>query len=156
MPKEKGRQRHQYAALPFRMDVTGSPEILLITTRETRRWIVPKGWPIANLSPRQVAAREAYEEAGLIGTMLNGPAFGTYKYDKVLPGGAAAPCRVKVFAMQVQRQHARWPEMHQRRTRWCNPDLAATLVTEPELARIFRALPDLLAAHRVRRAAAPL
>jgi 8-oxo-dGTP pyrophosphatase MutT (NUDIX family) len=148
MTKLKDHIRRQYAALPFRLDDTGCPEILLVTTRETGRWIVPKGWPIATLSPRQVAAREAYEEAGLIGTMLEEASFGSYQYDKIVAGGAAIPCEVKVFAMRVERQDAQWPEMRQRRTRWCNPDLAASLVAEPGLARILSAFPDDLAALR--------
>jgi 8-oxo-dGTP pyrophosphatase MutT (NUDIX family) len=154
MAKLKGHVRRQYAALPFRLDDTGCPEILLVTTRETGRWIVPKGWPVATLSPRQVAAREAYEEAGLIGTMLDGTSFGSYQYDKILVGGATIPCEVKVFAMRVERQNPTWPEMQQRRTRWCNPDLAASLVAEPGLARILSAFPDHLAALRNGRPAA--
>jgi 8-oxo-dGTP pyrophosphatase MutT (NUDIX family) len=148
MAKLKGHVRLQYAALPFRLDDTGCPEILLVTTRETGRWIVPKGWPIATLSPRQVAAREAYEEAGLVGTMLDEASLGSYQYDKILAGGTTVPCQVKVFAMWVERQEVKWPEMQQRRTRWCNPDLAASLVVEPGLACILSAFPDHLAAVR--------
>ncbi len=148
MAKPKRRVRRQYAALPFRLDEIGYPEILLVTTRDTGRWIVPKGWPIAALSPRQVAAREAYEEAGLIGTMLDATSFGSYQYNKILAAGTAVPCEVKVFAMQVERQDANWPERQERQTRWCHPDLAASLVAEPGLARILSAFPDHLAALR--------
>jgi 8-oxo-dGTP pyrophosphatase MutT (NUDIX family) len=152
MAKLKDHVRRQYAALPFRMDDVDCPEILLVTTRDTGRWIVPKGWPIATLSPRQVAAREAYEEAGLIGTILDGASLGSYQYDKILAGGTAVPCEVKIFAMRVERQDSNWPERQQRRTQWCSSDQAASLVVEPGLARILSTFPDQLAALRNGRA----
>jgi 8-oxo-dGTP pyrophosphatase MutT (NUDIX family) len=61
--------RLQYGVLPYRFTETNSLEVLLVTTRQTRRWIVPKGWPIKGLKPPRSAAREAYEEAGIRGTV---------------------------------------------------------------------------------------
>lgn len=74
----------QFAALPFRVETSGL-QILLITSRETRRWVIPKGWPIRGLRPRDVAAREAFEEASLVGKIVGKRAIGSYHYSKRLP-----------------------------------------------------------------------
>ncbi|OYX75023.1 MAG: hypothetical protein B7Y95_04385 [Rhizobiales bacterium 32-66-11] len=95
-------RRLQYAALPYRQRQDGEVQIRLITSRETRRWVVPKGWPIKGLTPPQTAAREAYEEAGLIGAMSPAAA-GLYSYEKRLPPTRSVPCDVMVFPMKVKR-----------------------------------------------------
>src|SRR5580698_9776099 len=92
----------QYAALPYRF-AGEAVEILLITTRRTRRWIVPKGWPIEGLSPSASAAREALEEAGISGEMQAEP-IGFFHYFKLLRNDVNVPCNVDVFAMKVTRQ----------------------------------------------------
>lgn len=127
----------QFGALPFRMD-TGNLQILLITSRETRRWIIPKGWPIRGLKPREVAAREALEEAGLIGKVVGKRSIGSYHYSKRLPGNREVICRVKVFLLSVYRQLDIWPEKEQREWRWLEPQKAAQLVEEGGLAEILR------------------
>jgi 8-oxo-dGTP pyrophosphatase MutT (NUDIX family) len=83
----------QYAALPMRR-VNGRLEVMLITSRETRRWVVPKGWPMEGLSAAEAAAREAYEEAGVEGTVATSP-LGHYHYDKRLKNGGRRRCRVR-------------------------------------------------------------
>ncbi|OYY79758.1 MAG: hypothetical protein B7Y61_17325, partial [Rhizobiales bacterium 35-66-30] len=84
-------RRLQYAALPYRQRQDGEVQIRLITSRETRRWVMPKGWPIKGLTPPQTAAREAYEEAGLIGAMSPAAA-GIYSYEKRLSPTRSVPC----------------------------------------------------------------
>ena len=80
---KKGARTHkQYAALPVRLSSDGRLEVLLLTSRETRRWVIPKGWPMRKLSPGAAAAREAYEEAGLKGTIVSEKPIGHYRYDK--------------------------------------------------------------------------
>ncbi|QCI66815.1 NUDIX hydrolase [Phreatobacter stygius] len=133
---DKPRIRRQYGVLPFRL--APDLEILLLTSRETKRWVVPKGWPMKGRKPRQSAAREALEEAGIVGKAGN-KALGSYSYMKLLKNGQLVPCKVKVFALQVRRQLETWREQEQRETRWFAPEEAAEAVQEPELAAIIRA-----------------
>jgi 8-oxo-dGTP pyrophosphatase MutT (NUDIX family) len=125
----------QYAALPWRQ--ASGFEILLITSRETRRWVIPKGWPMPGLSAAESAAQEAYEEAGIRGQMSS-PAIGHYGYSKRLRGGARKRFRVDVFAMEVTEILDQWPEDHQRARQWLPPAEAVALVEEPELAALIR------------------
>ena len=133
----------QFAALPFRI-ASGAVEVLLITSRETQRWIIPKGWPIRGLRPRQVATREAVEEAGLVGTIVGKRPIGSYHYTKRLPDNQEILCRVKVFLMSVDHQLDTWKEKEQRECEWMSPQKAARLIDDRELAELFRtALPTI-------------
>jgi len=135
----RGKRRLQYAALPVRFTGEGKIEVLLLTSRDTRRWVVPKGWPIRRLSPGAVAAQEAYEEAGLEGTIEPETPIGHYRYEKRLDGGSTVRVQVNVFVLRVVRQMEAWPEQAERETRWFAPEQAADLVAEPGLATILRA-----------------
>lgn len=128
--------RLQCGALPFRY-VDGRLQVLLVTSRESRRWVIPKGWPMKGKSPHQTAAREAFEEAGLKGEIGRRPV-GSYEYDKRLHDGAMVPCLVEVFALFVLEQRRRWPEFGQRETAWFAPEAAAASVREPGLAALIR------------------
>lgn len=119
-------------------------QVLLLTSRRTRRWVIPKGWPMRKLSPEAAAAREAYEEAGLEGTIEGDGPIGRYHYDKQL-GSAVTRIEVGVFLMRVSQQLATWPEQAERETRWCDPDEAALMVAEPELAILLSGLRDTVA-----------
>ena len=132
---KKRKKRVQYAALPYRWGADGL-EILLITSRETRRWVLPKGWPIKGLKPAAAARREALEEAGLVGRIAKNPA-GHYEYDKRLRTGATVTCKVAVFPLRVEKQRQRWPEMGQREARWFTAEGAAGAVAEAGLADLF-------------------
>ena len=125
----------QYAALPWRR--VSELEILLITSRETPRWVIPKGWPMDGLSEAEAAAQEAYEEAGIRGDMAT-PSAGIYTYAKRVRGGGNTRCQVDVFAMEVTEILDLWPEAHQRRRQWFSTQEAAARVNEPELAEIIR------------------
>jgi 8-oxo-dGTP pyrophosphatase MutT (NUDIX family) len=108
-------------------------EILVVTTRQSRRWIVPKGWPIKRLTPSKSAAREAFEEAGVRGKIGARP-IGAFRYKKTADkSGAAADCEVKVFPLLVKRQSATWPEAEQRVAQWVDPEKAISLIRESEL-----------------------
>jgi len=124
----------QYAALPYRLGET--MEILLVTSRETQRWIIPKGWPIKGKKPYAAAAREALEEAGISGKVGKSP-IGAYHYPKRLKNGAVLDCTVEVFEMEVLKQRKRWPEQHQRTARWFTIEEAAAAVEEPELQALI-------------------
>jgi len=131
------RVEMQYAALPFQIVASGL-QVLLITSRETRRWVVPKGWPIRGLRPRDVAAREAFEEAGVVGKIVGKRSIGSYHYTKRLLDHSEAICRVKVFLLSVDRQLDDWPEKEQREQLWVDPIKGAQMVDEGGLAEILR------------------
>lgn len=127
-------ERRQVAALPFRRSPSGI-EILLITSREGGRFIIPKGWPMKRLTDPGAAAREAYEEAGVAGKIKRRPV-GDYLYRKRLEGRFEL-VRVTVYALEVQVQHADWPEKGARQLRWVPRNEAAPLVEEPGLMRLL-------------------
>jgi len=126
----------QYAALPYRLDKSGRPEVLLITSRETRRWVVPKGWPMTDKLGHEAAAVEAYEEAGVRG-IISEVAIGSFRYDKRLVDDDDIPCRVEVYRLMVEEELDRWPEMEERKRRWFRPKKAAKLVDEADLAKLI-------------------
>ena len=124
--------RAQFAALPWRRNAAGDLEVLLITSRETRRWVIPKGWPIKGSKSMKSAAQEAFEEAGLIGKIGKRPV-GSYAYDKRLKNGRLQRVRVAVFPLQVEKEAEDYPELGQREKLWVTLTEAARLVDEPEL-----------------------
>jgi 8-oxo-dGTP pyrophosphatase MutT (NUDIX family) len=125
----------QYAALPWRL-VGRRLEVLLVTSRETRRWVIPKGWPMKGRAPQEAAAIEALEEAGISGEIA--PAIGSYRYLKRLKREEAIPSQVIVFPLEVTSELEHWKEKHQRQSRWFPYQKAAALVAEPALKRIIR------------------
>jgi 8-oxo-dGTP pyrophosphatase MutT (NUDIX family) len=112
-------------------------EVLLVTTLSTRRWILPKGWPVDGLSLAQSAAWEAMEEAGVTGQAAPAP-LGDYHYLKAKNDGSTLLCRVSVFALAADGQRRTWPEKGARERIWLPPAQAARRVREPGLARILR------------------
>ncbi len=112
---------------------------MLISSRDTGRWVIPKGWPIKGLTPAQTAAREAYEEAGIGGMMSKKP-IGEFEYGKRLDNGKVQPTRVEVFALEQMVQHPDWPEQGQRRMQWFSVPDAVEAVEEPELKVIIKKL----------------
>lgn len=126
----------QYAALPWRRR-KGAVEVLLVTSRETRRWVAPKGWPMKNRAAHEAAAQEAFEEAGVRGKVAE-TSLGAYHYDKALKSGATRHCAVDVFPLKVDKTLDKWPEKGQRDRTWFPAEEAAGLVAEPELAEIIR------------------
>lgn len=134
-PHEAAEPRTQYAALPWRK-MGEKLEIMLLTSRETRRWVIPKGWPMKGRKPYAAAALEALQEAGLVGK-IEKKSIGCYHYRKRLKNGAALLCRVDVFPMRVLRQRKNWPEKSQRTTQWRDYADAAQEVAEEELQEII-------------------
>lgn len=135
--------RTQFGALPYRYGEGGALQILLATSRDTKRWVIPKGWPMKKRAPHEAAAREAFEEAGLVG-VIDERAVGSYDYEKRLKDGVTVLCRVEVFPLRVEEQRRRWPEYKQRETRWFDLEEGAAAVHETELAAIMRSLNRLL------------
>lgn len=138
--------RSQYGAVCWRR-IGARLEVLLITSRETRRWVIPKGWPISGLEPEASAAQEAYEEAGVEGSPAP-TCIGCYAYDKTLDRlsdePSSLPCVVAVYPLQVKTLRDRFPERGQRRRKWFSPKKAARRVAEPELQDLLAGLEALL------------
>jgi 8-oxo-dGTP pyrophosphatase MutT (NUDIX family) len=137
--KTSSARRIQYGALPYRVSSGSSAEIMLVTSRETRRWIIPKGWPKKGKSPHRSAAREAFEEAGVIGS-VGRRSVGSFSYEKRLKNGGMVECEVRVFPLQVKRQSKEWPEKEERKVQWLPAAEAAEKVKEPMLGEIIRRL----------------
>ncbi|TCR63352.1 NUDIX hydrolase [Rhizobium sp. BK376] len=132
--------REQFGALCYRMnDVTRALDVLLITTRESRRWAIPKGWPMEGKPAHQVAEQEAREEAGACGKVSK-KAFGYFTYLKCLSDGEKVPCVVQVHLLKFERALDQYREQGQRELLWCSCFEAAVRVDEPELKGLFRLL----------------
>ncbi len=133
-----GQRGQQYGALPV-ADIDGELRVLLVTSRETRRWVIPKGWAEEGLTPGGLAAKEAYEEAGVVGEVTPEP-IGCYSYSKRLKDGRRVTCDVGVFRMAVDHLLEEWPERYQRERSWFTPGQAAEKVAEVGLIELLRAL----------------
>ena len=132
-------KRVQYAALPYRSSSRSRTEVMLVTSRETRRWIIPKGWPHEGKAPHYSAAREAFEEAGVVGAVARRPV-GSFPYRKRLKSGRVVVCEVHVFPLKVRGQTKQWPERRQREVKWVSAKEAADTVQDPKLRAIIRRL----------------
>lgn len=129
-------KRQQVAALCHR-EKRGQREFLLITSRKTKRWIIPKGWPIRGLKSHEAALQEAWEEAGVkSGNASNRPE-GTYTYQKVQKTGWSFPVQTLVYSVAVTELSKEYPEVAERSRKWVSADDAAEMVDEPELQQIF-------------------
>jgi 8-oxo-dGTP pyrophosphatase MutT (NUDIX family) len=138
--------RQQVGALCVRRADDGSPQVLLITSRGSGRWVIPKGWPAKRLKDHQAAAREAEEEAGVSGKVKSKP-IGNYTYPK-MDGSNARSLRVAVFLLSVSRERRRWPERDERRRAWFPVHKAAKEVSEPELRTLIRGVAQPRASSR--------
>ena len=128
--------RQQIGALPYRADADGVLRVLLVTSRDTGRWIVPKGNPIRGLRAHEAAAQEAWEEAGVRGFRCPTP-LGHYPYWKRRRSGQLVPVSVALYPLCVAQVLDSWPERHQRQRRWCTLSEAAGLVAETELQQLI-------------------
>jgi 8-oxo-dGTP pyrophosphatase MutT (NUDIX family) len=126
--------RLQIAALPFRRRKV--LEVMLVSTLDSGRWVIPKGWPMKGVSSHEAAAREAFEEAGLVGEIAE-TAVGQFHYFKRKKNGAVWLCRVDVFPLKVKEQRRSWPEKAQRRTKWFPLEQAAMEVSDAELGELL-------------------
>jgi len=128
----------QVATLPFVLPSTGL-EVLLITSRRRKRWIVPKGWPSKDRTFPEAAETEAAEEAGLAGIVHDVPV-GSYSYRKRMHAGYDVPCHVFVYPMVVLEHRLDWPERGQRTLKWCSLGEAAALVGDTDLGDLLSKL----------------
>ncbi|WP_226779156.1 NUDIX hydrolase [Oceaniglobus trochenteri] len=130
-------KRLQVAALCHRGEGK-SREYLLVTSRDTGRWIIPKGWPIRGLKSNEAALQEAWEEAGVRNSKATKEPIGSYSYRKRQSSGWEIPVETLVYAVAVEDLSEDFPEAHERTRRWVTADKAAEMVNEPELKSIFR------------------
>ena len=114
----------------------GELRVLLVTSRETRRWVLPKDWMEKRLAPHALAGKEAFEEAGVVGAAERRP-IGSYDYLKRGPRDRVTPCSVRVFPLRVERLLDKWPERRQRQRRWFSPAEAAMAVEEGGLLTLL-------------------
>ncbi len=133
---DKRDLRTQFGALCYRLR-DGRTEFLLITSRGSGRWIIPKGWPMDGETPAMAAATEAMQEAGAQGK-IGAQVLGFYSYSKNHKGDDL-PCVVAVFALKVKKLVKDYPECKQRKRLWASRKQALALVEEPELRRIIKA-----------------
>lgn len=126
--------RTQFGAICWRVH-KDKVQVLLVTSRRTRRWVPPKGWPMDGETPAGTAAIEAYEEAGVEGKVRD-TCLGIFPYTKEMDGDDL-PCVVALFPLKVTTEHDDWPEKSERTRRWVTPKKASKLVKEPELAQIL-------------------
>ncbi len=128
--------RQQVAALPFRVSEAGAVEILIVTSRDTGRFIIPKGWKKKGHKKPDAAAIEAYEEAGVTGKVQRKP-LGSYRYWK-RGDGHFERLHVLVYPLEVTKQRGEWPEKGLRKMAWLSVEDAALLVDEQDLASLIR------------------
>lgn len=131
-----GKVQHQVAALPFRRTADGDVSVLLVSSRDTHRPLIPKGWCMKGKSDRKAAAIEAMEEAGVLGTTSKAP-IGRYRYWKRL-NDCFALVDVDVYSLEVTEKLDDWPERDERQRIWLSREDAAILVDEPGLASILQ------------------
>ncbi|MDQ0319285.1 8-oxo-dGTP pyrophosphatase MutT (NUDIX family) [Pararhizobium capsulatum DSM 1112] len=130
--------RVQCAALCYRFKKkSAQPEMLVITSRDTGRWVIPKGWPMDGKRSHEVAAREAWEEAGVKGEASE-QSIGYYGYQKGLDHGMKVPCRVQVYPVVVFDMAKSFKEKGTRKLEWVSFPEAADRVAEPELKELIR------------------
>lgn len=135
----KRETRTQFAAIPFRVvkkKAGDAIEVLLVSSRDSGRWIIPKGWPIDGMTPADAAAHEVWEEAGARGKVYD-TCLGLYSYDKWLDEEMSLPVIVAVFALKVETLDDSYPEAEERKRKWVSLKKAAARVEEPELKTIF-------------------
>jgi len=118
--------------------------VLLVTSRGSGRWLIPKGNIDPGLTPAEAAAREAYEEAGIRGKITTDAPIGFFTSFKTLKSGDEKPVTVEVYPLLVDRQLKRWPEAKQRDACWMAVRDAAKAVTDPGLARLLLRLVEIL------------
>src|SRR4051812_41902026 len=140
---DRSREIEQYGVIAWRRSGSGV-EILMITSRETRRWVVPRGNAIPGLRPWESAAQEAFEEAGVRGG-VQPEAIGTYRYGKRAKDGRVTPALVHLYPMLVTEEAETWPEQNERERRWFAPAAAAAAVDEADLADLIRDFPHSVA-----------
>jgi 8-oxo-dGTP pyrophosphatase MutT (NUDIX family) len=130
---------HQAGVIPYRI-LDGKVQVLLLTSRDSGRWIIPKGNINGNATPAKAAEKEAYEEAGVKGTITSSIPLGIYTYSKIVASGEARPAAVEVYLLRVKDRLKKWPEKGERKLSWVSTKEAVRLVEEPGMVPLLRRL----------------
>lgn len=131
----------QTGALPWRIGPGNRAEVLLVTGRNSGRWMIPKGWPMRGKSLAKAAAQEAFEEAGVKGTISTKP-LGSFRHVKQHLIFRPLEVSILVHALSVKRELAKWPESGERERRWFTLAEAASSVDSKDLAQLILQLED--------------
>lgn len=129
----------QVAAIPIRWTKNDDLRILMVTSRDTGRWVLPKGWTMDGKKPWRAAELEALEEAGVKG-YISREEIGVYCYDKIMDDGSSVRCEVRLYPMIVEKVKRDWKERKERKRHWFSARGAATAVNEPGLADLLEKL----------------
>jgi 8-oxo-dGTP pyrophosphatase MutT (NUDIX family) len=135
MPSSK-----QVAALPLRKKRDKTLEVLLVSSRDTGRWVIPKGWPSKRMSDSAAAAREAKQEAGVTGK-ISKRIYGHYRYRKIEKESTQL-IEVAVYVLWVKKEKKQWREKTERQRTWFDVETASRKVREPKLRALLSALAD--------------
>ena len=125
----------QIGALCFKIEEK-KLKILLVKSRRSKRWVIPKGWKLATMNSRMSVAVEAWEEAGVQGKVSKRPV-GFYHYRKSDKNASFFSCEVKVYSLNVLKLKKKFPEMSERKSKWFSCKDASMMVDEPELKKII-------------------
>lgn len=131
----KGTARTQFAALCWRRKA-GKVQVLLITSRRRKRWIVPKGWPMHGKTPAECALIEAWEEAGVRGTASDA-CVGVYSYERIREGEGSLPCLAMLYPVKVKQLRDKFPEYRDRKRKWVSRKKAAKMLKHRELGKLI-------------------
>jgi len=138
-----GKMLTQAGAIPYRI-AEGVVEVLLVTSRDTGRWVIPKGHVEHGMTPQTAASQEAWEEAGVTGEIASETPFGFVPYLKRLKNGRTCAATIAVFPLLVDKQKNKWQERDVRTRSWFPVRDAAALVDEPDLAALLLRLEEIL------------
>jgi 8-oxo-dGTP pyrophosphatase MutT (NUDIX family) len=143
-----GKLLRQAGVIPYRI-VNGQLEVLLVTSRDTGRWVIPKGYIDKGLTAQQAAAQEAREEAGVSGEITSTIPLGFIPYLKILGDGEARAANIEVHTLLVQREEKKWLEHKERKRKWLSPEDAASRVREPALAALLLRMREIFLAVEI-------
>lgn len=132
-------KRLQVAALCYRQN-GDTTQVLMITSRGTGRWIIPKGWPMDGKTCAEAALQEAWEEAGVEKADVDETPIGSYDYYKRRDNGTMEPVSALTYAAKVKKLSNTYPESDQRKRQWMSAQDAASVVDEPALRALLKGL----------------
>ena len=132
---KKGAAIRQIAALVHRRTDEGSLQVLLVSSRQTKRVVIPRGWPMRKIADWRAAEIEAEEEAGVIGQAEHRP-IGSYRYWKRMKT-VFVPITVEVFVLTILEELSRWKEGKERQRGWLDWADARALIDEPDLVALI-------------------
>ena len=133
---------NQAGVIAYRI-LDGEVQVLLMTSRDTGRWIIPRGNINGRSTPSKAAEKEAYEEAGVIGAITSSTPLGIYTYSKKLASGEARAATVEVYLLRLKEQLKKWPEKGKRKLSWVSTKEAVGLIEEPGVVPLLRRLMEL-------------